>query len=277
MQQSAITRSLIFRLPTQLHPEPIAGISVAAALGTTVSRNRIYDISNASTSISVTLPGTVSGIFVRGHATGTPLSFINNMISLGDGQTTNTCFFGIWSANSNANAFSHNVYFNSIYINGTAASGAQPSFAILRGDLSTTTRTQTMDIRNNIFVNMRSGGTGKHYAIANNYGATASTTGWGANASNYNVLNAAAATIGHWTTDQTFAGWQTASASDANSISGPTVNFVNTATADLHIAFPPSSVIEAAGTLIAAVTDDFDGQSRASYLQQILVLMPVIL
>src|SRR6185436_6609541 len=48
-------------------------------------------------------------------------------------------------------------------------------------------------------------------------------------------------------------------------ISGPTVNLVNTATADLHIVFPPSSIVEAAGTPIASVTDDFDGQPRASF------------
>ncbi|MBK7432586.1 MAG: hypothetical protein IPI66_00985 [Chitinophagaceae bacterium] len=244
-----------------------AGISVAAALGTTLSNNKIFNITNASTSTSVTLPGTVSGVFVRGHTNGTPLSFINNMISLGDGQSTNTCFIGLWSANSNGPVFSNNIYFNSIHISGNATSGAQPSFCFLRGDLSATARTHTVDVRNNIFNNTRissGGGTGKHYAISNNYGAVVSTTGWAANASNYNVLNSASpATIGFWTTDQTFAGWKTASASDAVSQSDITVTFTNTATGDLHLNMGVTpTTLESGGIAVGGITTDYDNQVR---------------
>ncbi|MFN8242798.1 MAG: PKD-like domain-containing protein [Ferruginibacter sp.] len=236
--------------------------AIAVYAGTTeISYNRIYDLSNASTSTTTTTPGTASAIFMRQPA-GTQ-SVFNNMISLGNGQTANTSFNGIWQQNS-AVAYTLNCYFNSINIEGTAASGAQPSFCLNRGSYTTTTVTITEDIRNNIFTNTRSGGTGKHYAIANNYGATATATGWPANASNYNILNAAAATVGYWTTDQTFAAWKTSSSCDGNSQSGVTITYTNTATGDLHISGIPTP-IESAGTVIATVTDDYDGQIRANF------------
>ncbi|MEI9912786.1 MAG: hypothetical protein WDO71_25955 [Bacteroidota bacterium] len=193
----------------------IAGIAIYAGTST-ISNNQIYDINNASTSTATATPGTATGIFLR-QPNGT-ITLYNNMISLGNGQATNTAFNGIWQQNS-AVAYTLNEYFNTINIEGTAATGAQPSFCHNRSSYSIMTVTTTVDIRNNIFNNTRSGGTGKHYAIGNCYGATAVATGWAANASNYNVLNANAATVGFWTTDQTFSGWQTASASDVNSLS----------------------------------------------------------
>src|SRR5690606_6542629 len=88
-------------------------------------------------------------------------------------------------------------------------------------------------------------------------------TGWGANASNYNVLNAASTTVGYWTGDQTFGGWQTASASDANSASGVTVTFVSTSTGDLHLNLGTTATrLESGGTPIGGITSDFDNQTR---------------
>ncbi|MBL0146845.1 MAG: hypothetical protein IPP48_15105 [Chitinophagaceae bacterium] len=88
-------------------------------------------------------------------------------------------------------------------------------------------------------------------------------TGWAAGASNNNVLNANASTIGFWTTAQTFAGWRTASASDALSISGVTVTYANTTTGDLHLNLGVTPTqIESGGVAIAGITDDYDNQTR---------------
>jgi hypothetical protein len=237
----------------------IAGIAVYAGTSE-VSANTIYDISNASTSTTAATPGTVSGIFMRQPA-GTQ-TVINNMISLGSGQTTNTSFNGIWLQNSVV-AFTLNCYHNSINIEGVAASGAQPSFGFNRGSYSATQVLIPVDIRNNVFTNTRSGGTGKHYAIANNYLAAGTNTGWGVNASNYNVLNAAAANVGYWTSDQTFASWKATAASDASSVSGVAVNYVNTAIGNLHLNFGVTPTpLESGGVLIASVTTDIDNQTR---------------
>jgi hypothetical protein len=263
---SSITQNIISNLSlnnTGAVGTNVTGISVAASTNIIISRNRIYNLINLSTSTSTTAPGTCSGVFIRsGSATGTPVNIYNNMISLGNGQTTNTSFIGIWGQHGSTPDPLVNIYYNSINIEGSVTSGAQPSFGFYRGDFSITARTATVDIRNNIFANTRSGGTGKHYAIANNYGATTSATGWGTNASNYNVLNSASAsTIGFWTTDQTFAGWKTASLSDANSISGAAISFTDPATADLHLTACVSSQLESSAQVIAVI-DDFDGNPR---------------
>jgi hypothetical protein len=240
----------------------IAGIGLTSGTSVNVSKNTIYDLSNASKATSTTVPGTTSGIYVRGLTTS--MNIFNNMISLGNAQSTNTCIVGIWGNHALSSTSVVNIYYNSVHITGTVSSGAQPSFGYMRGDLSATARTQTVDIRNNIFNNERSGGTGKHYAIANNYGTTASSTGWSANASNFNVLNSAVSTtVGYWTTDQTFASWKTASSSDVLSLSGVPVTFANIATGDLHLNFGLTPTqLESGGIAISGYTTDFDNQTR---------------
>ncbi len=242
----------------------LAGISYTVpTTSISITRNKIYALSNASTSTSTTLPGTAAGLFIRDGA-GVTTNINNNMISLGSGQGANTSFIGIWAMYSFSTSTTLKLYFNSINIEGLVTSGAQPSFGIYRGDFSTTAVTVfTMDVKNNILSNTRSGGTGKHYAIANNYGATASTTGWGTGASDYNVLNGTAANIGYWTTDRTFAAWQTASSGDTHSYSGITVTFVSSSTGDLHLNMGVSSTfLESHGLSGTGVTNDFDNDVR---------------
>jgi hypothetical protein len=239
----------------------VAGISVSNATANTITKNKIYGLSNASTATSTTAPGTVSGIHIRG--VNTTMSAYNNMISLGSGLTTNTAFIGIWYQGGGS-AFNALLYYNSVNIEGTAAAGAQPSFGFYRGNFSTTAFLGVVDIRNNIFNNTRSGGTGTHIAIANNYGATASATGWVSGATNNNVLNAAsAANVGWWTTAQTFASWKTTSSGDGLSVSGVAVPFTATPTADLHLSFGVTPTqIESGGVAISGITTDYDNQVR---------------
>ncbi len=239
----------------------VAGIISANATNSSIYRNRIYDLRNAGTSVSATAPSQIAGIIIR---SGTTAVFVyNNMISLGNGQTTNSAISGIQFNHGSTPDPIDNVLYNSINIEGTVSAGAQPSFGIYRGDYSATVRAQTVNIKNNILTNSRTGGTGKHYAIANNYGAATSATGWASNASNYNVLNGNAATIGYWTTDQTFDGWKTASASDGSSFSGIAVTFVNTVTGDLHLNMGVTpTVLESNGTVISGITTDYDNDVR---------------
>ena len=246
----------------------VAGIMSANAtqttpLGVEITRNRIWNLSNTTVGTTITAPPMVIGIGVRSGNSVTAIN--NNMISIGSGQTTNTTFIGIWSNNgSTPNPTSTNIYNNSVVIDGMAASGALPSFCYLRGQMTTTVTTVTVDIRNNIFDNRRTGSTGTHYAIANNYGSTVSTTGWGANASNFNMLNAPdPSAIGHWTNNRTFADWQTASASDANSYSGFPVIFADASNGDLHLNMGLTpTVLESGAQTIAGINIDFDGQTR---------------
>jgi trimeric autotransporter adhesin len=240
----------------------VAGIAIGNATNLTVSSNRIFNLSNAGTSTTTTAPSIIAGIVIRSGTT--QVNIVNNMISLGNGQTTNSAIIGIMANHGSTPDPVDRIYFNTINIEGTVAAGAQPSFGIARTDFSLTARVAAVDIRNNLITNTRSGGTGVHCAIANNYGATTATaTGWGANASNNNVLNANAGTIGWWNTAQTFAGWQGASVSDASSFSGITVNYINPVGGDLHLNMGTTpTLIESNGQTIASFATDIDNQVR---------------
>ncbi|MES2379948.1 MAG: T9SS type A sorting domain-containing protein [Bacteroidota bacterium] len=240
-----------------------ANAAVTTSLGTVISRNKIWGLSNASIGTTATAPPIVAGIAVR---SGNNIAAINNnMISLGNGQTTNTSFIGIWCNNGSTPNPTANIYYNTVNIEGTATSGALPSFAFLRAQyVSTTANTITVDVKYNIFQNNRNGGTGQHFAISNGFNSTTvSATGWAAGVSNYNVLNANVSTVGHWTSVQTFSGWKTASASDANSISNITTSFVNSASGDLHLNMGTTPTqIESGGAAVSGINNDFDNDVR---------------
>lgn len=184
------------------------------------------------------------------------------MISLGSSQSTNTCFVGIQANHGSAPDPTDRIYHNTINISGTAASGDLPSFCFHRGDFSASSRTQSVDVRNNIFTNSRNGGTGLHFAIGNNLNSTSVSTGWASGASDNNVLNAGSATIGWWGASLDFAAWKTASACDGLSRSGISVIYVNPVS-DLHLnmGLTPTA-IESGGQNIAMVSSDIDGQGR---------------
>ncbi len=238
----------------------VAAMSHGSSTNGTFSNNTIYGIGNASTSVTVTAPGVAAGLVVRSGTTG--LTVFNNMISLGNGETSNTCFVGILGNHGSTPDPLMKIYHNTINIEGVAASGAQPSFGIARTDFTISARTAAYDVRNNIITNTRTGGTGQHFAIANNYGATATATGWGLNASNNNVLNANPSTVGFWTTTLPFVGWKAAANSDVASFSGVVVTYVNNAS-NLHLNFgTTANALESTGQTIAAVTTDIDGQTR---------------
>lgn len=238
-----------------------AGITIGNATSPLVSANIIYNISNASTNTVVTAPGIASGIVIRSATN--DVTIVNNMISLGAGVSDDCSLIGIMGNHGSSPNPIVNIFYNTINISGTVTTGANPSFGIHRGDLTTASRTMTYNILNNLINNTRTGGTGAHYAIGNNYNsATSSATGWAANGSNNNVLNANAATIGHWTTAQTFSGWKTASASDAASYSGIPVTFVNPIS-DLHLNMGTTpTFIESGAQVVSAFTVDIDNQNR---------------
>lgn len=239
----------------------VAGILITSASNASVSRNRIYDIRNASTYTSTSFPPTAIGIF--SYAPGVSIDINNNMIALGESQTTNTAFVGIMQGGTTSGA-THRVYYNSVSIGGTASSGGIASSCLLRGNYNGSSYTTTFDIKNNIFTNARTGGTGKHYAIANNINGTSSTSGWSTAASNYNILNSAnASTVGYWSADRTIATWRSSSSCDVNSFSGSTVTFTNTSTGDLHINMgTTANDMESHGTVLTGYTTDYDGDAR---------------
>lgn len=244
--------------------EPInsyaVGIAHANATNTIIRNNKIFNIRNASTSVNAASPGVAAGIAIR-SATDT-ISVINNMISLGVNESNNTAIVGIHANNGfTPTPTVENIYHNTVNISGIVTTGALPSFGFYRGDFSATARVPKVNIKNNIFTNNRSGGTGAHFAIANNYGATVDPSGWLANASDYNVLNSNAATIGYWGANKTFDDWKVSSSSDANSYSGYAINYIDPAS-DLHLNSTIPTIVESRGQTGLGVTTDFDGDAR---------------
>jgi hypothetical protein len=217
--------------------------------------NKAYDIRNASIGTTATTPPAAVGMVVG--ATSYPAVY-NNMISVGDGQTTNTEFIGIWNYFGTNNGYG--LYNNSVLVMGTCTDGALPSFGYLRGNNSGTAVVTRTDAKNNIFVNTRSGGTGFHYALGNQ-STTADSFGWWFD---NNILKTAnPATLGLWgLTDLSFTNWllphPAGSGGDAHSINAdPGYMSVS----NLHIN-PNSLVPNRKAIPISGLTDDIDGDIR---------------
>lgn len=239
----------------------LSGIYIGSlSTGARITRNRLSGFSNAATGVSTTVPPVAAAIYLRDVASG-ELFVANNMIALGNSQITNTSFIGIWNQVNPLVGYNERIYYNSINIEGAAATGAQPSFAYYRGNFTTTFTGPTVDIKNNIFINTRSGGTGFHYAISNSYGAVSSASGWGLGAADYNVLNANPATVGYWSGNQNFTDWKTNSLGDINSLNGVAVTFVDPAS-NLHLVANANAAVEGKATPLPTVPADMDNDPR---------------
>ena len=192
-------------------PTTSIGICIAGGQSPIVERNRVFDITNASTSASTNPAPAASGICLASASVSAVIQ--NNQVTLGVAQTTSTQFSGIWlQLSSTATAF--NCYNNSVLVTGTAT-GSQQSFAFLKGNNTGTEMATYTNIRNNIFANNRLGGTGKHYAIANQ---TSSPTNnfWNNASSNHNLfVDADLSALGQWgLTDVNYANWIANASSD---------------------------------------------------------------
>ncbi len=193
----------------------VSGIVVTAATSPQISKNKIYNLTNLSTRNNTGTPATASGITAGAVVAG--IDVANNVISLGNGTTTNTQFAGIWLNTNPSASVSTNIFYNTVVISGTVSSGAISSFGLIRGQFGgTTPENFVMNYKNNAFINFRSGGTGGHYAISNQ----GASTGWG-NTSNYNLLvSNSSSQIGYFGGfARTFTQWKSVTGCDARSLS----------------------------------------------------------
>lgn len=240
----------------------VCGIGVSnLAANSTINNNVIFDLRNNSTMAVATTPPTITGIYSRA-VINSPITISNNMISLGNTQTDNIQFIGIWNG---FNASQHNVFHNSINIEGIVTAGSLPSFCFLRGDNSAASAITTpVNILNNILNNARTGGTGNHFAIGNNYGnGTSSSTGWTSTSSNHNVLNCSnPSNLGYWSGSKDFQNWKLSSLGDQLSLTNQSLPFVNSAGGDLHLNFGLSPTSLESGGTSTTVIIDFDSQPR---------------
>ena len=175
---------------TMLHTASAAGIVVnnTSAISNTISQNVIYAIHNTKDDFA----GLVYGLYYNGGTTASTVSrnyihdlgvgnattdakiygicinsgtanYTNNIISLGG--NTETTLYGIYETGAASN--NNNLYFNTVSISGTPASGSRSSYSLWSNSSS-----NVRNFRNNIFVNERSNNStasGSHYAAWFNY------------------------------------------------------------------------------------------------------------
>lgn len=176
--------------------------------------NRIYDITNASTSTSLSPVPMAIGIAHSGSTPSGSMDVFNNQITLGTGVSDPVQYVGIWNNNNNS-AHSLNIFNNSVLIQGASSGGAQNTYAYLQGNNQAAFINSFPTFRNNILANTRTGGSGNHYAIAHQNSAP-SNANWGTTTSAYNLLvTANTNTVGEWGVGpNNIAAWRTNSTSD---------------------------------------------------------------
>lgn len=176
-------------------PNTSHGIYQNAGQDNVIRGNRIYDITNASSSANINPAPGATGINIAGASNYVYIQ--NNQITLGNGETNNIQFRGIWLS-TGTTAVTMNATNNSILIDGSAASGVQNTYAILRGNNAGTELNTNINLRNNILINRRTGGSGNHYVLANQTTAPTNTT-WSNNTSAYNLLSTSnTSAVGEW-------------------------------------------------------------------------------
>jgi Divergent InlB B-repeat domain len=218
-----------------------------------VQRNHVYDLTNTAGNSAAL----IRGIYQFGATSST---IANNEIAITNGSNTNPVqMLGI-AQNLTASSGVGNVYYNSVYVGGSEASGGTNSYAFVR-------QANFADVlTDNLLFNDRTNtgsATGSHYAV----GASAT----GAWVSDYNALIASdAAKLGLWSgADQTFAAWQATSGGDAASLGETTANvtavqlFTDPANGGLDIrptsGYDVPPIVSNAGTPVGGITTDIGG------------------
>ncbi len=221
----------------------VAGIYInSAASSVTINRNKITGLINKSTVAATT--AAIRGIYVLN--TGVSANIYNNIVLIDNGSNTNDILiYGIYSVNTSTN----NIYHNTVKIFGSISSGSQYAYS-----LYINVGSGTYNIRNNNFQQLRTGGSANFYAIANaNTGNTF--------VEDYNYLeNTTSSKVGLWSaTNKTFAAWNTSSGATNNK------NGTITIAGDGSVPAATTTDVKTNGTnLSATVSDDFDGNARAS-------------
>ncbi|MEP0861531.1 MAG: hypothetical protein HRF52_08850, partial [Ignavibacterium sp.] len=222
--------------------------STTTSPGAKIYNNYIHDIrlTNGTTAIN--------GLYIfNGNSSGASVQYFNNRISIGGELSGTAAALAVYGLRENALSGSLiDIYYNSVYVGGTLASGSNSSAAFRKQ------ASNFVNLKNNIFYNARtnSGGTGTHWAIMSN-NITYLSIG-----NNDYYADGSGGVLG--TTDGTTAGnrltladWQTAVPSDNGSVS-QNPNFV----AGLKINETIATQLESGGVPISGITADFEGDLR---------------
>jgi hypothetical protein len=242
----------------------IYGMFSGAQGQSTVERNLIYNLNalNAGlTSLNV-------GILLYNQSTTSTATSIvkNNMIRLGSSISQGSAFYGILQQDNKSASAKISIYNNSIYIGGTVTTPTTSASACLYRQVSKVEA--PIDLKNNIFVNMRSGGTTGVHSIYKLTAATDYSSSFASCNNNLYYTNGAASMgMVASTPVTTFANWKTTTAYDgASYFSDPAFVASDALVPDLHILkSTKTDVDKKASDLLAIVSDDFDGELRSAF------------
>ncbi|MBN2681915.1 MAG: hypothetical protein JXR58_05370 [Bacteroidales bacterium] len=235
-----------------------------------ISENKVYNIFNLNPSARVDAYGIyysgsnatwgevssnyVSNVVINSSDIGSSVDGIvlyvgktnvyNNIISLGTNISNNVLIYGIFDQASWQSDL--NLYYNTVVLEGNVSGPTSSSFAYYNRTSSSTPR----NVKNNIFANLRNGGTsGKHYAVR--LGTMTYMT------IDYNNYYAPNGVLAYMSSDKTtLAAWQSATSQDVNSYNADP-QF--TGTGNEHEAFYPFPMN---GEAISGFETDYTGHSR---------------
>jgi len=222
-------------------------IGIARFNGDVSTTNELHN--NFIHSFSIPSPGAsaeITGMFLATNNTTRNVS--NNIIRLGG--DVDYAVTGIRQTNTTGN-----LYFNTVYIDGTVAGGTAKSYCMrIEGGATNAVK----DMRNNILENVRSttGGSSQHYALGLiNYTATTNTT---LDFNNYRAQGTGGVLAEYNSTDQALPDFENP-AWNSNSLSSDPqfANAGGVAPADYHTA------VNLSGTPIPGITEDFFGSFRS--------------
>lgn len=177
--------------------------------------NVVYDLNNNS---RANVPE-INGVLIGGGN----WTVYNNMVTITNSAYTAAApmilGIGDWMTSGRTGAYYH----NSVYIGGTVTSGLNSSYAFCRiPDGLGNVYGASVNIRNNIFFNDRTGGGTNNIAIGNLTQGNSADAGVGWNSNNNFIVTHNSNQVGRWvgTTagDRSFSNWQTTSGGDANSV-----------------------------------------------------------
>lgn len=223
-------------------------IGVTNVTNSVIYSNSVENVFNSSTGAAAR----TGGIMVYG-APGRQFIY-NNIMSIGFREDTDfgnsQSIYGILHFNTAAQTGPLSIYYNSVYINGMVSAGADSTYAFQR------VRETPTELKNNIFANIRTGGTGNHYSIS----VVNSGSNWlPANVSNNDLYAVNSATVGNWLTNTyNLNDWKTNSGADANSI-GAAPGFHSLTNFNLL----PNSPCYGNATPIPGITTDFCCEPRS--------------
>jgi hypothetical protein len=230
----------------------VSGIIMTTMAGATydIKKNWIYDLQTTATSSS-----NIRGIYAAGPAAGTIFNVENNMISnvldnLNAQTVTGIEFLG-------SNAYTANICYNTIKIGGThsgGTAGATTSAGIRIGAAAI-----TLNMKNNIAINQRTGGNVNHigFALINNTG-TYNIDYNCYHADGTNSFKTYVGTTGY----NNLSDYKTAVAPNEQNTIFKNVSFVSST--DLHLVPPSDGDTDLAGIPITGIVDDIDGDLRDS-------------